>query len=73
MLNLWCNAQMNVLEKTLSFQFDHRNEGYERDKMNPKHKNYNFTNSIRLAQFFSKICVLCTVKGHGITKMYIDW
>jgi hypothetical protein len=26
-----------------------------------------------LAQFFSKICVLCTVKGHGITKMYIDW
>jgi hypothetical protein len=66
---------LNVLKKIVSFQLYHISKGYERDKRNPKHKNYNFTNSIRLAQFFLEFVfyVEIRIEGHGIIRMYIDW
>ncbi len=64
-------AQANVLEDALSLQTNHKSKGIQKVRRNPKHMNYNYMDSTRLAQFFSKNCVFYKVKKRD-HKMSID-
>ncbi len=60
-------AQVNVLKEALPIQTNHKSQGIGRKIRNPKLKSYDYEDFAMLAQFFSRICVLCKVKGHVIT------
>jgi hypothetical protein len=68
---MYDDAQANVLEKALPLQTDHKSKGIKKVKRNPKHMNYDYMDSTRLVQFFSKTCVFYRVRKHD-HKISID-
>ncbi len=66
--SMYDDAQVNVLEEALPFQMDHISKGIGKERRNPKHKNYDFMDSTRLVQTFSKIHAFYIVRRCMITK-----
>jgi hypothetical protein len=63
------DAHVNVLEEeALPFQMNNKSRGIERDKRNPKYRNYNFKDLTILAQTLSRIYSFYRVGGHIIPK-----
>ncbi len=68
---MYDDVQVNVLEEALPLQTNHKSKGIRKVRRNPKHMNYDYMDSARLAQILSKTCAFYKVKRND-HRMSID-
>jgi hypothetical protein len=56
---------VNILEETLPFRLNDKSRGLERERKNPKHRNYDHVDSTRLVQTLLKYVLSIELEDVG--------